>query len=73
MQTTFSKEPIEQLSVQKRIGSTVYEVNVYFNPGCMGEQQSGFCSAASPDAKETMNDKIMRLVRNEIQSGKVAV
>jgi len=47
----------ESLNVQKRIGSTVYEVNVYFNP----------------DAKETMNEKIMRLVRNEIQSGKVAV
>ena len=56
MQTTFSKEPIEQLSVHKRIGSTVYEVNVYLNP----------------DAKETMNDKIMRLVRNEAIKGKVA-
>ena len=46
----------EPLNVRKRIGSTVYEVNVYFNP----------------DAKETMNDKIMRLIRNEVQSGKVA-
>ena len=44
----------EPLNVRKRIGSTVYEVNVYFNP----------------DAKETMNDKIMRLIRNEILSGR---
>ena len=47
----------EPLNMRKRIGSTVYEVNVYFNQ----------------DAKETMNDKIMRLIRNEAaQSGKVA-
>ena len=44
----------EPLNVRKRIGSTVYEVNVYFNP----------------DAKETMNDKIMRLIRNEVSQGK---
>ena len=47
---------VEPLNVRKRIGSTVYEVNVHFNP----------------DAKETMNDKIMRLIRNEVQNGKVA-
>ena len=41
----------EPLNVRKRIGSTVYEVNVYFNQ----------------DAKETMNEKIMRLIRNEAQ------
>jgi len=47
----------EPLNMRKRIGSTVYEVNVYFNQ----------------DAKETMNDKIMRLIRNEAaQNGKVA-
>ena len=33
----------------KRIGSTVYRVGVYFKP----------------DAKETMEDKIIRLVKNE--------
>ena len=43
--------PQEPYRLKKRLGSTVYEVNVYFNQ----------------DAKETMNDKIMRLVRNEAQ------
>jgi len=42
------------VNVRKRIGSTVYEVRVYFNQ----------------DAKETMNDKIMRLIRNDIERGK---
>ena len=46
----------QPLNVRKRIGSTVYEVNVYFNS----------------DAKETMNDKTMRLIRNEVQTGKAA-
>ena len=46
--------PLEPYRLKKRLGSTVYEVNVYFNP----------------DAKETMNDKIIRLIRNEILSGK---
>ena len=49
--------PLEPHRLTKRIGSTVYEVNVYFNQ----------------DAKETMNDKIMRLIRNEAQNGRVAV
>ena len=48
------KSPQEPCRCRKRIGSTVYEVNVYFNQ----------------DAKETMNDKIMRLVRNDAQNGK---
>ena len=48
--------PQEPYRFSKRLGSTVYEVNVYFNQ----------------DTKETMNDKIMRLVRNEEHSGKVA-
>ncbi|MCL2817722.1 MAG: transposon-encoded TnpW family protein [Clostridiales bacterium] len=38
------------LTMRKRIGSTVYEVNVYFNP----------------DAKETINDKILRLIKNDL-------
>jgi hypothetical protein len=42
--------PQEPYRLKKRLGSTVYEVNVYFNQ----------------DAKETMNDKIMRLIRNEM-------
>jgi len=37
-------------ALRKRIGSTVYEVNCYFNP----------------DAKETIDDKILRLVRNDL-------
>ena len=41
--------PQEPYRLKKRLGSTVYEVNVYFNQ----------------DAKETMNDKIMRLIRSE--------
>jgi len=48
--------PLEPYRLKKRLGSTVYEVNVYFNQ----------------DAKETMNDKIMRLIRNEIERGKAA-
>jgi hypothetical protein len=44
--------PLEPYHYKKRVGSTVYEVNLYFNQ----------------DAKETMNDKIMRLIRNEAQS-----
>ena len=44
------------MSMVRRIGSTVYEVNVYFRQ----------------DAKETMDDKIMRIIRNDIQNGKAA-
>jgi hypothetical protein len=40
----------EPSQLRKRIGSTVYEVRVHFNP----------------DAKETMDDKILRLVRNDL-------
>jgi hypothetical protein len=46
-------EPLTRL---KRIGSTVYEVRIFFNH----------------DAKETMEDKILRLIRNEAQNGKAA-
>ena len=52
-----SSAQAKPMNSRKRIGSTVYEVNVYFNQ----------------DAKETMNDKIMRLIRNEAQNGRVAV
>lgn len=40
----------EPAQLRKRIGSTVYEVRVHFNP----------------DAKETMDDKILRLIRNDL-------
>jgi hypothetical protein len=42
------------IKMQRRIGSTVYEINVYFKH----------------DAAETMNDKIQRLIRNEAQIGR---
>ena len=44
----------EPIKMQKRIGSTVYVINVYFKN----------------DAAETMNDKIQRLIRNEAQIGR---
>jgi len=44
------------IKMYKRIGSTVYEVQVYFNQ----------------DAKETMDAKILRLIKNEVLYGKVA-
>jgi hypothetical protein len=40
----------------KRIGNTTYRVSVHF----------------SDKSKETMNDKIMRLIRNEAERGKAA-
>lgn len=48
-------EPValaEPTQLRKRIGSTVYEVRVHFNP----------------DAKETMDDKILWLVRNDLNT-----
>jgi hypothetical protein len=36
-------------NIRKRIGSTAYEVEVYFNP----------------DSRETLCDKILRLIRGE--------
>ena len=40
---------VESMKIYKRIGSSVYEVHVYFNQ----------------DAKETMDSKIFRLIKNE--------
>ena len=40
----------EPIKMQKRIGSTVYKINVYCNP----------------NAKETMDDKILRLIKNDL-------
>ena len=39
-----------KMTMQKRIGSTVYETSIFFNP----------------DAKETMSDKILRLIKNDL-------
>jgi hypothetical protein len=47
----------EPAQLRKRIGSTVYEVRVHFNS----------------DAKETMDDKILRLVRNDLNKPPVDV
>ena len=54
-QTTANKErPREAGRFSKRVGSTVYRVNVHF----------------SRTSKETANDKIIRLIRNESMAGK---
>ena len=45
----------EQPDLVKRIGKTTYRVKVYFNP----------------NSKETITDKIMRLVINDAQSPKI--
>jgi hypothetical protein len=51
------KEPPHESGVfQKRIGSTNYCVSVHF----------------SKTSKETMDDKILRLIKNEAASGKAA-
>jgi len=55
-QSQSASNKTESLKIHKRIGSTFYEVHVYFNP----------------DAKETMDSKILRLINNDIQHGKVA-
>ncbi|MDR2933393.1 MAG: transposon-encoded TnpW family protein [Oscillospiraceae bacterium] len=44
----------ETVKLRKRIGSTVYEVSVHF----------------SGTSKETINDKIVRLIRNDTASGR---
>ena len=41
----------EPYRLKKRIGSVVYEVGIYFNQ----------------DAKETMNEKIARLIRHDLE------
>ena len=48
--------PDEPVIMLKRIGSTIYEVAVHF----------------STTSKETIGDKITRLIRNEAESGKAA-
>jgi hypothetical protein len=37
--------------MKKRIGSTIYEVNGYFNP----------------DAKETAEEKLLRIIKNDLK------
>ena len=42
---------IEPITIHKRIGSTMYNVGIYFNQ----------------NAKETMEDKILRLIKNDLK------
>jgi len=48
--TNAGTEKPEQPDLVKRIGGTTYHVKVHFNP----------------NSKETMQDKIMRMLRNEV-------
>lgn len=52
MQNTAVKTP-EPRRYKKRVGSTIFEVGVYF----------------STTSRETMNDKIRRLIKNEAAGG----
>ena len=54
--TSKSEQPREHGTFTKRIGSTNYRVSVHF----------------SDTSRETMNDKIIRLIRNESANGKAA-
>ncbi len=45
---------VEPVKMQKRIGSTTYTVSVHF----------------SQNSKETMNDKILRLIKNDTSAQK---
>jgi len=50
--TTATKaEAADQPDLVKRIGKTTYHVKVHFNP----------------NARETMSDKIVRMLRNEVR------
>ena len=56
MQTAKTENKSDTLNMRIRIGSSVYEVNVRF----------------SQTSKETMPDKILRLIKNEAFAGKAA-
>ena len=53
--TTTATAKAEQPDLVKRIGKTTYRVKVYFNL----------------NSKETITDKIFRLLRNEVQNPKM--
>ena len=42
----------ESFVLRRQIGSTTYRIGIYFNP----------------NAKETLNDKVCRLLKNDLQS-----
>ncbi len=55
--TTQGRSPVaEPITMRKRIGSTLYKVNIHF------------CD----NTAETMDDKILRLIKRDIESGKRA-
>ena len=58
MQTTTVKkeQPSESGVFTRRIGSTTYRVSVHF----------------SKTSRETVNDKILRIIKNEAANGKAA-
>ena len=52
---TMEKQPMaaaESFVLRRQIGSTTYRVGIYFNP----------------NAKETLNDKVCRLLKNDLQT-----
>ena len=52
---TAEKQPMggtESFVLRRRIGSTTYRVGIYFNPS----------------AKESLNDKVCRLLKNDLQT-----
>ena len=51
-----AQQPNEPVMILKKIGSTTYQIAVHF----------------SATSKETIGDKISRLIRNEAESGKAA-
>ena len=53
--TTTTMARAEQPDLVKRIGKTTYRVKVYFNP----------------NSKETLTDKVMRLLLNEAKNPKM--
>ena len=50
--STVAIADVTPITMRKRIGSIVYEVVIHFNP----------------DAKETMNDKKLRLIRRDLEA-----
>ena len=50
--TVLKNSASEPFVLQRRIGSTLYKVGIYFNP----------------EAKETLNEKVRRLLKNDLQS-----
>jgi len=52
--TTTTTPKVEQPDLVKRIGKTTYRVKVHFNP----------------NSRETMSDKIIRMLQNEVNQMK---